>query len=95
MGFAPHQKESWWWNEEVQTKVKAKKECCKALYNDKTDENGERYRIAKQEAKKVMREAKLATYDDMYKLFIIFSMKDMKGSYYRERGQRQMKRLFS
>ncbi|KAM1790899.1 hypothetical protein ACFX12_034922 [Malus domestica] len=66
-GFAPHQKESWWWNEEVQTKVKAKKECCKALYKDRTDENGERYRRAKQEAKKAVREAKLAAYDDMYK----------------------------
>ncbi|KAM1765238.1 hypothetical protein ACFX11_004391 [Malus domestica] len=57
-GFAPHQKESWWWNEEVQTKVKAKKECCKTLYKDRTDENGERYRRAKQEAKKAVREAK-------------------------------------
>ncbi|KAM1176204.1 hypothetical protein ACFX19_029118 [Malus domestica] len=66
-GFAPHQKESWWWNEEVQTKVKTKKECCKALYKDRTDENGERYRKAKQEAKKPVREAKLAAYDDMYK----------------------------
>ncbi|KAM2304509.1 hypothetical protein ACFXTH_024206 [Malus domestica] len=66
-GFAPHQKESWWWNEEVQTKVKAKKECCKALYKDRIDENGERYRKAKQEAKKAVREAKLAAYDDMYK----------------------------
>ncbi|KAM1607617.1 hypothetical protein ACFX1Z_028180 [Malus domestica] len=65
--LAPHQKESWWWNEEVQTKVKAKKECCKALYKEKTDENGERYRKAKQEAKKAVREAKLAVYDDMYK----------------------------
>ncbi|KAM1334369.1 hypothetical protein COP2_010404 [Malus domestica] len=66
-GFAPHQNESWWWNEEVQIKVKAKKECCKALYKDKTDENGERYRRVKQETKKVVREAKLAAYDDMYK----------------------------
>ncbi|KAM2624013.1 hypothetical protein TB1_031028 [Malus domestica] len=46
-GFAPHQKESWWWNEEVQAKVKAKKECCKALYKDRTDENGERARDKK------------------------------------------------
>ncbi|KAM2452819.1 hypothetical protein PS2_010187 [Malus domestica] len=46
-GFAPHQNESWWWNEEVQIKVKAKKECCKALYKDKTDENGERAREKK------------------------------------------------
>ncbi|KAM1110894.1 hypothetical protein ACFX19_010231 [Malus domestica] len=66
-GFAPHQKESWWWNEEVQTKVKAKKECCKALYKDRTNENSERYRRTKQEAKKAVREAKLAAYDDMYK----------------------------
>ncbi|KAM2221020.1 hypothetical protein ACFX1S_020148 [Malus domestica] len=47
--------------------VKAKKECCKALYKDRTDENSERYRRAKQEAKKAVREAKLAAYDDMYK----------------------------
>ncbi|KAM1283242.1 hypothetical protein ACFX2J_026125 [Malus domestica] len=32
-----------------------------------TNENGERYRKAKQEAKKAVREAKLAAYDDMYK----------------------------
>nr|CCH50954.1 T1.2 [Malus x robusta] len=50
----------WWWNEEVQTKVKAKKECCKALYKDMTDENGERYRRAKQEAKKALDIYKLA-----------------------------------
>ncbi|CAN6547306.1 unnamed protein product [Malus baccata var. baccata] len=43
----------------------AKKECCKALYKDKTDKNGERYRRAKQEAKKAVREAKLAAYDDI------------------------------
>ncbi|KAM1790463.1 hypothetical protein TB2_033954 [Malus domestica] len=66
-GFAPYQKESWWWNEEVQTKLKAKKECCKALYKDMTNENGERYRIAKPEAKKAVRDAKQAAYDDMYK----------------------------
>ena len=51
---------------EVHTKVKAKKECRKALYRDRIDENGERYRIAKKEAKKAMREAKLAAFDDMY-----------------------------
>ena len=54
-GFAPHQKESWWWKEEVQTKVKAKKECCKVLYKDKTDKNSESYKIAKKEAKKIVR----------------------------------------
>ena len=47
--------------------MKAKKECCKALYKDRTDENGERYRIVKQETKKAVGEAKLAAFDDMYK----------------------------
>ncbi|KAM2173259.1 hypothetical protein ACFX1R_038114 [Malus domestica] len=37
------------------------------MYKDKTDENCERYRRAKQEAKKDVREAKLTAYDDMYK----------------------------
>ncbi|KAM1032662.1 hypothetical protein FF1_036269 [Malus domestica] len=37
------------------------------MYKDKTDENCERYRRAKQEAKKAVREAKLTAYDDMYK----------------------------
>ncbi|KAM1668169.1 hypothetical protein COP1_047241 [Malus domestica] len=69
-GFAPHQKESWWWKEEIWTKVKAKKERCKALYKDKTDENSERYRITKNEVKKTVREAKLAAFDDMYKRLV-------------------------
>ena len=47
--------------------MKANKECCKALYKDMIDENGERYRIVKQEVKKAVKEAKLAAYDDMYK----------------------------
>ena len=66
-GFSLHQKESWWWKEEVQSKVKAKKECCKTLYKDMTEENGERYRITKKEAKKVVRKAKLVAFDDMFK----------------------------
>ena len=64
-GFAPPQKEFWWWKEEVQENVKARKECCKALY--RTDENCERYKIAKKEAKKVVRKAKVLAFDGMYK----------------------------
>ncbi|XP_070672529.1 uncharacterized protein [Malus domestica] len=66
-GFALHQKKSWWWNEEVHAKVKAKKECCKALYMDRTDKNCEKYKIAKKEAKKAVKETKLASFDDMDK----------------------------
>ncbi|KAM1874002.1 hypothetical protein ACFX13_007778 [Malus domestica] len=72
-GFAPHQKESWWWNEEVQTKVKAKKECCKALYKERTDENGERMRMERF----LLQRTRLKTDGEV--IFIIFSMKDMKG----------------
>ncbi|KAL5131607.1 putative RNA-directed DNA polymerase from transposon BS [Glycine soja] len=43
-GFEPRGKESWWWNESVQSKVRVKKECFKEWSRD-----GERsiYRLAK------------------------------------------------
>ena len=54
-------------SEEVHEKVKAKKEYCRLVYNDRVDENYDRYEIAKKEAKKTVREVNLAAFDDMYK----------------------------
>ena len=58
--------ETWWWREEVQAVVKAKKECFKKWQKDRTEENLKSYRLANKEVKKVVRETKLKVYDDLY-----------------------------
>ena len=65
-GMGPSSRETWWWREEVQAVVKAKKECFKKWQNDRTEENLKSYRLANKEVKKVVRETKLKAYDDLY-----------------------------
>ncbi|XP_052178173.1 uncharacterized protein LOC127791967 [Diospyros lotus] len=43
-GRAPNLKESWWWNEEVQLKIKNKKNCYKAVYQCNNEENQKNYK---------------------------------------------------
>ena len=40
-GFGLKDKESWWWNENVQEEIKYKQECFKALQFGDNIENGE------------------------------------------------------
>ncbi|KAF5957849.1 hypothetical protein HYC85_005074 [Camellia sinensis] len=65
-GTGPSSRETWWWREEVQAVVKAKKECFKKWQKDRTEENLKSYRLANKEVKKVVREIKLKVYDDLY-----------------------------
>ncbi|CAL5400242.1 unnamed protein product [Camellia sinensis] len=65
-GTGPSSKETWWWREEVQAVIKAKKECFKKWQKDRTEENLKSYRLANKEVKKVVREIKLKVYDDLY-----------------------------
>ena len=65
-GHAPLSKESWWWNEKVQEKVKEKRIAYKELYICKIEENLKKYTIAKKEAKKVVSEAKNETFERLY-----------------------------
>ncbi|GMP25558.1 hypothetical protein CsSME_00002369 [Camellia sinensis var. sinensis] len=64
-GMRPCARETWWWREEVQVVVKAKKECFKKWQNDRTEENLKSYRLTNKEVKKVVREAKLKAYDGL------------------------------
>ena len=59
-------RETWWWNEEVQGSIKEKKEAKKAW--DKTrDENTKKiYKEKKSKAKKTVAMAKGRAYDDLY-----------------------------
>ncbi len=60
-------KESWWWDEGIQEKVKEKKACYKSLYTCRSDENLEKYKNAKKEVKKVVSEAKKKAFENFYK----------------------------
>ena len=64
-------RESWWWNNEIQGKVKVKQENFKRLLatTDEQDkiQKREEYRRAKLEAKKAVSEAKTKAYENMYK----------------------------
>ena len=64
-------RESWWWNDEIKTKVKTKQENFKRWMTT-TDEQErvqrrEEYRSAKMEAKKAVSEAKTRAYEAMYR----------------------------
>ena len=61
----------WWWNEEIQEKVKAKQEAYARLLNCETEEEKafcrEEYKKNKKEAKKAVREAKDKAFEAVYK----------------------------
>jgi hypothetical protein len=59
-------KETWWWNEKVQKAVKEKKECFRRMHLDKSVDNVERYKVAKNIAKRVVSEARGQMYDGLY-----------------------------
>jgi hypothetical protein len=59
-------KETWWWNEKVQKAVKEKKECFRRMHLDKSVDNVERYKVAKNTAKRVVSEVRGQMYDGLY-----------------------------
>ena len=60
-------KEVWWWGDEVQTAVGEKKKAYTEWKKNKTDKHGNKYRMAKREAKGVVARAKARKYEDLYK----------------------------
>ena len=66
-GQASFHKESWWWQNEVQDKVKAKRACYKELYKCRNDENKEKYKTARKEAKEAVSKARNVAYEDLYR----------------------------
>jgi hypothetical protein len=60
-------KNTWWWNDDVQNVISEKKECHKRLHHNKRDENIQKYKKAKRNAKKIVSEAKSPTYVELYR----------------------------
>ena len=59
-------KETWWWNEEVEESIKEKKEAKKAWYKIKHENTKKIYKEKKSKAKKAVAMAKGRAYDDLY-----------------------------
>ena len=65
-GKQKEDRETWWWNEEVQESIKEKKEAKKALDKIREENNNKRYKEKKSKAKKAVAMAKGRAYDDLY-----------------------------
>ena len=59
-------KDTSWWNEEVKRTIKNKRMCYRNLNKNKDEVSFENYKLAKKEAKKVMKEARAKVYQDIY-----------------------------
>ncbi|KAE8661535.1 hypothetical protein F3Y22_tig00113725pilonHSYRG00880 [Hibiscus syriacus] len=69
IGKVKKHKESWWWNDEVQTKVKTKQTFFKALlqcnYDEERSRAKQRYKEAKRVAKKTVAKEKIKAYEEI------------------------------
>ena len=63
---APADKETWWWNEEVQRSVSKKKELKKKWDTSGSQEDRERYKEAKREAKRTVAIAKDQAWNELF-----------------------------
>ena len=59
-------KETWWWSNEIKESIKKKRECFKAWQMSKDDRVLTEYKIAKQETKKLVSEAKSKAFEELY-----------------------------
>ncbi|TKW31776.2 hypothetical protein SEVIR_2G129701v4 [Setaria viridis] len=59
-------KDTWWWNEDVQRTIKEKKECYRRLFHDRSVDSIEKYKEAKKIAKRAVSVAKGRAYEGLY-----------------------------
>ncbi|KAH1197968.1 Craniofacial development protein 2 [Glycine max] len=81
-------KESWWWNENVQSKVRVKKECFKEWSRCRNSETWDKYKIARNETKKAVSEARAQAFDGLYQAL---GTRDGERSIYRLAKSRERK----
>jgi hypothetical protein len=60
-------KDTWWWNDDVQNVINEKKECYKRLHHNMGDENIQKYKKARRNAKKAVSEARGQAYTELYR----------------------------
>ena len=65
-GRRSEDKDTWWWNDDVQKAIKEKKDCFIRLYLDRSADNIEKYKMAKKAAKRAVGEARGRAYEDLY-----------------------------
>ncbi|KAK3535532.1 hypothetical protein QTP70_016802 [Hemibagrus guttatus] len=65
-GRRKEDKETWWWNEEVQDSVQRKRLAKKKWDMDRTEENRQEYKEVKCRVKREVSEAKQKAYDELY-----------------------------
>ena len=58
-------KDTSWRNDDVQKAIKEKKDCFRCLHRDRSADNIEKYKVAK-DAKQVVSEARCRVYEDLY-----------------------------
>ncbi|XP_063846034.1 craniofacial development protein 2-like [Scylla paramamosain] len=63
-GKPKEEKDTWWWNDEVQAAIKDKKLALKQMKDIENDTTKENYRQAKKQAKRAVARAKINTYRD-------------------------------
>ncbi|KAJ7952361.1 Retrovirus-related Pol polyprotein LINE-1 [Quillaja saponaria] len=85
-GRGPPTKETWWWNEEVQQAIKAKKKCYKILHKCINEDNYKCFRQARKDAKKAVREARGKACEGLYQKL---ETKDGEKNIYRIAKQRE------
>jgi hypothetical protein len=52
-------KDTWWWNDDVQKTISEKKECYKRLHRNRSDENIQKYKEIRRNAKKTVSETRV------------------------------------
>ncbi|KAK3539695.1 hypothetical protein QTP70_012022 [Hemibagrus guttatus] len=65
----PHRnedKETWWWNEEVQDSIQRKRLAKKKWDMDRTEENRQEYKELQRRVKREVSKAKQKAYDELY-----------------------------
>ncbi|KAK3545113.1 hypothetical protein QTP70_000833 [Hemibagrus guttatus] len=65
-GRRKEDKETWWWNEEVQDSIQRKRLAKKKWDMDRTEENGQEYKELQRRVKREVSKAKQKAYDESY-----------------------------
>ncbi|KAK3530550.1 hypothetical protein QTP86_027914 [Hemibagrus guttatus] len=65
-GIRKEDKETWWWNEEVQDSIQRKRLAKKKWDMDRTEENRQEYKELKRRVKREVSEVKQKAYDKLY-----------------------------
>ncbi|KAK3575645.1 hypothetical protein QTP86_031602, partial [Hemibagrus guttatus] len=77
-GRRKEDKETWWWNEEVQDSIQRKRLAKKKWDMDRTEENRQEYKELQRRVKKEVSKAKQKAYDELYtRLDTIEGQKDL------------------